>query len=469
MAERVKPKRRYNSPRRQEQAAATRALDPRRGAAAVRAPGLRGDDDGGDRGRGRRRAQDRLRRVRRPRAGCCGRSGTCCLKATRTTRRSPSGRGTARSSRSPTPSASSGSTRATPRVVKLRIGALLRGDPRRRARRARHRRALGPDPVRLLRQPARDRRDPPREARRCSPVSTSTAPPTSSGRSTIPTSGCCSSASAAGRPSSSSDGSPTPRVAQLARCRQRAHADAKPPASRSTSARPDRSDHWRSGAISRTSAAVAPRRRRSTPSIPTNASTVPRTSRVSGNAAAAAGERLRAASAVVARGPARTGAKSRRGAASFARSRASSSCSRGSTADVVDRGPHSPMKSRSRSRARCRHRWNQHVVVPEVAVHQLGAAAGPGAGASATTGRPRVVARSAARRSSADGSSARNPRRPPRGPRRAGAIRLDVVRERRHLRRALGTSMPASTSCDPAEDPHPGQEAVADGHALPAT
>ena len=50
MAERVKPKRRYNSPRRQEQAAATRRSILDAGAAPVRAAGLRGDDDGGDRG-----------------------------------------------------------------------------------------------------------------------------------------------------------------------------------------------------------------------------------------------------------------------------------------------------------------------------------------------------------------------------------------------------------------------------------
>ena len=96
--------------------------------------GLRGDDDGRDRGRGRRRAEDRLRRVRDQERGCCARCGTCSCAATRPTSRSPSARGTARSSTSPTPSASCGSTRATRAWSRSAPRGCMRRDPRRRAR-----------------------------------------------------------------------------------------------------------------------------------------------------------------------------------------------------------------------------------------------------------------------------------------------------------------------------------------------
>ena len=58
MPESVKPRRAYHSPRREQQAAATRRADPRRGRPALRRAGLPGHDDGGHRGRGRGVAQD---------------------------------------------------------------------------------------------------------------------------------------------------------------------------------------------------------------------------------------------------------------------------------------------------------------------------------------------------------------------------------------------------------------------------
>ena len=58
-----------------------------------------------------------------------------------------------------------------------------------------------------------------------------------------------------------------------------------------------------------------------------------------------------------------------------------------------------------------------------------------------------------------------DPRRPRAGPRER-AVRLDVVRERRHLRRARHVDA-CEHIVDPAEDHHPGPEPVADGHALP--
>ena len=127
--------------------------------------------------------------------------------ATTTTSRSPSRRGTARSSRSPTPSASSASTRATRALVKVRIARGRRGDPHRRAPPIRRSRRSGlASRATSTRTSARSSRASPRRTRS---RSTSTARPTSSGRSTTRTRGSCSSASAAGRPTSTSSGPPT--------------------------------------------------------------------------------------------------------------------------------------------------------------------------------------------------------------------------------------------------------------------
>ena len=101
------------------------------------------------------------------------------------------------------------STRATRASVKERIAGVLKVIRRRRADRPGRRRALAAHPVGLLRQPARHRRGAARKGA-LRPGSTSPAPPTCCGRSTTPTSGCCWSASAGGRPRSGSAGSPTP-------------------------------------------------------------------------------------------------------------------------------------------------------------------------------------------------------------------------------------------------------------------
>ncbi len=70
--------------------------------------------------------------------------------------------------------------------------------------------ALEPDQHRIPRQPARDHRNPRRQERAHTPSSTSNARPTSSGRSTTPTPGSCSSPNAAGPPSNTNNGPPTP-------------------------------------------------------------------------------------------------------------------------------------------------------------------------------------------------------------------------------------------------------------------
>ncbi len=159
MAEPVKPKRRYDSPRRREQAAATRARDPRRRPAPLRAHGYAGDDDGRDRGRGGRRAEDRLPRVRDQERPAARALAPAAARRPRTTSRWPSrlvprGPGGAR------PRAPARLNARNSRVVKLRDRRRRRGDPRRRADRPGHRRALEPDPDRVPRQPAGDRRAP---------------------------------------------------------------------------------------------------------------------------------------------------------------------------------------------------------------------------------------------------------------------------------------------------------------------
>ena len=180
---------------------------PRSGAAPVRAPGLRADDDGGDRGRGRRRAQDRLRGLRdqerpaagaleppaarRPRRGARGRAAVV-----------PRGDGGAPSR---APSAADRAQLARGQAPHRRRA---RGDPHGRADRSRHRRALAPHRDRVPRQPAHDRREPRRAAG--AGGSTSSVRPTSCGRSTTRACGSCSSSSAAGRRSSTSSGARTP-------------------------------------------------------------------------------------------------------------------------------------------------------------------------------------------------------------------------------------------------------------------
>ena len=134
MAEPVKPTRRYDSPRRREQAAATRRDDPRRGPAAVRARGLRGDHDGGDRRRGRRRAEDRLRRLRdQERRAARALAPAAARRRGRRAGR-PSARWYLEVLEEPDPERQLRLNARNSRAVKERAGAMLERDPRRRRR-----------------------------------------------------------------------------------------------------------------------------------------------------------------------------------------------------------------------------------------------------------------------------------------------------------------------------------------------
>ena len=212
MAERVKPKRRYNSPRRQEQAAATR----------------RSILDAGGSGCSSGRAT-RRRRWRRSRRRPASRSKTVyvvfetksgLLRALWDLRLKGDEDEAAVSQRQwylevieePDPERQLRLNARNARVVKLRIAPLLEV--------IRDAAPVEPDTAALWeliqtdfyanqRSIVESRR---REARAEARPRRRRARPTSSGRSTTPTCGCCSSAGAVGHPSSSSSGSPTPRA-----------------------------------------------------------------------------------------------------------------------------------------------------------------------------------------------------------------------------------------------------------------
>ena len=166
MAEPVKPKRRYDSPRRRG------AGGRPRGASILDAaqrlfvqPGLRERRRWTRSRRGGRRAEDRVRRLRDQERPAPGVVEPAPARRTRTKSPSTQRRGSARSWTSPTPSASCDSTRGTRAWSSARIAALLAVirdaapvDPDIGG-------ALEPDPIRLPRQPARHRRVPRREAR----------------------------------------------------------------------------------------------------------------------------------------------------------------------------------------------------------------------------------------------------------------------------------------------------------------
>ena len=209
MTDDVKPKRRYESKRRLEQAQETRRAILAAAQRRFEEHGYAAIDRRGDRRRRRRRDEDRLPRLRVE-----GRRPARALEPAPARRAGrPAGRRAGlvpRGARGARPG-----TAASPERAQLgaREAAHLvdpRGDPQRRLRRPGDRRALAAHPVRLPREPARDRRAARDGARRSPPASTSSAPPTSSGRSTIRTRGSCSSCSAAGRLSSTSSGLATP-------------------------------------------------------------------------------------------------------------------------------------------------------------------------------------------------------------------------------------------------------------------
>ena len=210
----------------------------RRGAAAVRAGRLRRHDDGGGRGGGRRRAEDGLRRVRDQERRCCGRSGTCCCAATRTTCRCRSGRWYREVLDEPDPE----------RQLRLDGAQLARRQAaRRRAAEGDPRRARSADAdIAALWQPDPDRSSTTtsaglvevlherghlrpgldvaaRDRHRC-------------GRSTTPTCGTCSSASAAGRRRVRAVVSPTPPA--RSRRRRRTPVQRRRPSDRRPSSLP---------------------------------------------------------------------------------------------------------------------------------------------------------------------------------------------------------------------------------------
>ena len=153
----VKAKRRYDSPRRREQAAATRREILDAAQRLFERAGLRGDDDGGDRRRGGRRAQDRLRRLRDQERRAARALAPAACAATRTTPRSAERDWYREVLEEPDPERQLRLNARNSRVGQAAHRAAHRGHPQRGPRRPRHRGALEPHPDRLLRQPARDR------------------------------------------------------------------------------------------------------------------------------------------------------------------------------------------------------------------------------------------------------------------------------------------------------------------------
>ena len=171
--------------------------------------GLRGDDDGGDRAE----AGVALKTVYlafETKSGAAARAlgpAPARRRGRRAGRRAPVVPRGPRGARPRAPAAAR--TRATSRVVKKRAAALHAGDPRRgRAPTPTSPRSGAASRPTSTTTSARSSRACTRR-RRCARPRRRPRRPTSSGRSTTPTSGCCSSASAAGRPRSTSSGSPT--------------------------------------------------------------------------------------------------------------------------------------------------------------------------------------------------------------------------------------------------------------------
>ena len=209
----------YDSPRRREQAAATRREILEAAQRLFERAGLRRDRRWR---RSRPRPASRSRRSTspsRPRAACCARSGTCSCAATTTTSPSPERAWYREVLEEPDPAAPAAAERA-----QLTRGQAAR---RRRARGDPQRRPPDPDIEALWNRIQSDFYDNQRaivegagrEERARARARRRRAPPTSSGRSTTPTCGSCSSRGAAGRPSSTSSGSATPPARSCSRAR----------------------------------------------------------------------------------------------------------------------------------------------------------------------------------------------------------------------------------------------------------
>ena len=211
MAEPVKPKRRYNSPRRREQAAATRRsildaaqrLFERQGYAATTMEAIAAEAGV---------ALKTVYVVFETKSGLLRALWDLRLKGDEDDAPVAERQWYLEVIEEPDPERQLRLNARNARVVKLRDRATARGHSRRGARRARHRRALGADPDRLLRQPAVDRRvgrrearaeaRPRRRARGRHPLDAQPPRPVAAARRP----------SAVGHPSSSSSGSPTPRA-----------------------------------------------------------------------------------------------------------------------------------------------------------------------------------------------------------------------------------------------------------------
>ena len=205
MADPVKPRRRYESPRRREQAAATRAQILEAAQRLFERDGYVADHDGRDGRRGRRGAQDRVPRLRHearaaprdlgPAAARPGRSPVADLPWYREVLEEPDPvrqlRLNARNSRS----------------GKERIGGVLRVIRTRPPPIADMAALWQPIQTDFYDEPAGDRRGAGRARSAAAGPRRDDARPTSCGRSTTPTSGGCSSSSGGGRPTSTSGGS----------------------------------------------------------------------------------------------------------------------------------------------------------------------------------------------------------------------------------------------------------------------
>ena len=175
---------------------------------AVRGAGLRGDHDGRDRRRSRRRAEDRLRRLRDEER----RAARALAPAAARRRREPAGRRAPlapRGARGARPRAPATAERAQLARRQGARGRAARRDPRRGADRSRHRRSCGTGS-----RPSSTASSG-RSSSRCTTrgrwrrASTWRGRPTSCGRSTTPTCGSCCTGGAAGPARSTSSGSPT--------------------------------------------------------------------------------------------------------------------------------------------------------------------------------------------------------------------------------------------------------------------
>ena len=207
MAETVKPKRRYDSSRRREQAATTRREILEAAQRPVRAPGLRGR-------RRWRRSRAKRAWLKTVYSGLRDQERRAAraleLPAARRPGRRPGrpARVVPRGARGARSRAAAAPRRANARAVKERIGRMLRSSaPPPRSTPTSRRCGSGSRPSST---PTSARRRALGARTRCGPASTSTGPRTSSGPSTIPSCGSCSSSSGAGRRTSTSSGSPTP-------------------------------------------------------------------------------------------------------------------------------------------------------------------------------------------------------------------------------------------------------------------